>query len=540
MNRLPALGMLAAETSSAAECPYCGGTRIVRKGKKRRQEYRNFNSERMIEGMRKGIAFFLAFLIGGAGCFMSGDLSASAQAGENREAGNLDESQDISDNSSQAEDQAGLDNSSQAEDQAGLDNGSQAEDQAGLDNGSQAESQSGLNNSTPQEAEKSDITTEEDKAGTAEGGNTKGDEQASAGEAVDDQTQDGGSMQDGSQTAADDNTLSGEKDSAGGGSEAGDAGLPGAEEDAESVPETPPESSGKSDAVGESEQVVKLQIPQKVNIVIDPWEIDERGQIYSDEYIIRNHGDTAGMLRLTKISCVPVGEAEVEIRTDAEGIHEGEETAIYMELAFSNGDKVNFSQEGSTYEIRLEPEAELSFHFSGEVNENAVRWLQGTDIEVTITYSWEEEIAAGQGAVPDASKTDLDSKPEEEMNPEEQRGTGNGGEAEKVTENEAGKGAERPSASVGEEEKPELDAGVQPDDEGEGSPSLDTGAAPDEEEKEQPGSDAGVQPDEGKEGSPRLDADAASNEEKKELSGSDEGELPGGDIMAGEGRTEPE
>ena len=42
VNRLlsPALGMLAAETSTVAECPYCGSAYIVRNGKKcRKQRY---------------------------------------------------------------------------------------------------------------------------------------------------------------------------------------------------------------------------------------------------------------------------------------------------------------------------------------------------------------------------------------------------------------------------------------------------------------------------------------------------------------------
>lgn len=45
-------------------------------------------------------------------------------------------------------------------------------------------------------------------------------------------------------------------------------------------------------------RTVSLQIPQKLQIVIDPFEMDGKGQIYSEQYMVRNMGETAGALTL--------------------------------------------------------------------------------------------------------------------------------------------------------------------------------------------------------------------------------------------------
>ena len=37
-----------------------------------------------------------------------------------------------------------------------------------------------------------------------------------------------------------------------------------------------------------------LLMPQKFEIVMDPWEMDGRTQVYSEQYIIKNTGDMSG------------------------------------------------------------------------------------------------------------------------------------------------------------------------------------------------------------------------------------------------------
>lgn len=136
-----------------------------------------------------------------------------------------------------------------------------------------------------------------------------------------------------------------------------------------------------------------LQIPAKLDVVIDPWELDGQGQIYSSEYVICNKGEVPGMLRLSGLACQPGEGKELDVKNSerdmSQEMHEGEEKAIYMELVFGNGDRVVLSQEGTEYEVHLVPGEEFSLHFEGQVNES-VQWRDG-DVNVTAAYFWEPE-----------------------------------------------------------------------------------------------------------------------------------------------------
>lgn len=134
-----------------------------------------------------------------------------------------------------------------------------------------------------------------------------------------------------------------------------------------------------------------LQMPEETAVVIDPWEIDGRGQVYSEQYTVRNEGNTAGMLVLSNLTCFSKGQEKAVIKTDKEGIHNGREKSVYIELVFENGDRMVFGQDDSRYIARLEPGEELVFRFAGEVNENAAGLWQDGDIAVSMECSWEME-----------------------------------------------------------------------------------------------------------------------------------------------------
>jgi len=154
----------------------------------------------------------------------------------------------------------------------------------------------------------------------------------------------------------------------------------------------------------EAAEIVSLQIPERVRIIVDPFEIDGNGQIYSEQYVVRNVGITAGILTLSNAIRIS-GEGEEDeatVRTETEEMHCSWEKSIYLEMAFGNGDKVVFTQEGSVYEVELEAGEELALWFAGEVNENASQPWRTGDIEVMIGYTWdtkEKDIAAGSSEV---------------------------------------------------------------------------------------------------------------------------------------------
>ncbi len=182
-----------------------------------------------------------------------------------------------------------------------------------------------------------------------------------------------------------------------------DAGVPGL--DSENI-DLSPETDAAVDSQGKAElnkQVLdsiygkngkadtNLQIPEKITVVIDPWEIGGEGQVHSEQYVIRNVGMKTVKLLLYQFACVPQNGNSGIVRADKAGIHEGSEKAIYMEMVIGNGDSVLFTEEGTgSYEVELGAGEELSFYITGEVNENAVEPWRDGDFQVMISYQWDD------------------------------------------------------------------------------------------------------------------------------------------------------
>ena len=195
----------------------------------------------------------------------------------------------------------------------------------------------------------------------------------------------------------------------------------------------------------------QLQIPQKLEVVIDPWEMDGKGQIYSEEYVIRNDGEMPGLLTLSNLACKVTEQNGVAVTTNPAGLHDDSEKSIYMQMIFGNGDCVCLSRESSTYEAELQPGEELSVHFEGEVNENASEsWREG-DVAVNVVYSWELVSALEDANEKEEISEDIDSDVSGEETDEDKEEPVDGGEQikEELEENE------EPVQSKEEEEKQE-------------------------------------------------------------------------------------
>ena len=150
--------------------------------------------------------------------------------------------------------------------------------------------------------------------------------------------------------------------------------------------------------------LTQLWIPQRMEIVIDPWEMDEKEQIYSEEYIIRNTGETPGILTLD-FTCETGGETGLSFQGNSEGLHDFGEKLIYMKVIFGNGEEVVFTQEGAKYQVELQSGEALSLRFTGEVNENAEESWKDGDIKIEGTYSWEGEIAQSEEVLEEINET---------------------------------------------------------------------------------------------------------------------------------------
>lgn len=164
----------------------------------------------------------------------------------------------------------------------------------------------------------------------------------------------------------------------------------------ESVESEVPESDllksdiAESETFGSEESLTSLQIPEKLEIIIDPWEIDERGQIYSEPFIVKNLGKAPGVLTLSFVYRAK-GEDGAIISETPEELRASGEKLVYMKVAFQNGEEFVFTREGVQCEVELEPGEELTLWFSGEVNEYAEEPWKSEDIEIEGIYSWKLE-----------------------------------------------------------------------------------------------------------------------------------------------------
>jgi len=131
-----------------------------------------------------------------------------------------------------------------------------------------------------------------------------------------------------------------------------------------------------------------LQMPQKLEVMIDPWEVDGKGQIYSERYMIQNTSEDVGVLTLSNLTCRPREGSGVSVRTDRDGIHEDERKSIYIEMLFGTGERIVLSEEEAEYKTELKPGEKVTLEFTGEVNEHVSGKWDNRDVAVGVVYSW--------------------------------------------------------------------------------------------------------------------------------------------------------
>lgn len=152
-------------------------------------------------------------------------------------------------------------------------------------------------------------------------------------------------------------------------------------------------SVSSNDAVSVSSgniENISLLIPSRMDFVIDPWEINKSGQVYSEQFVVENTSEKAGRLILSNIKCYSGAESNVKIQTDTVGLHEGTEKKIYMEMLVDGKDTIIMSEQGAEYNLWMEPGQEVRIQFTGEANENnSTKWKE-KDVSVSVTYSWDE------------------------------------------------------------------------------------------------------------------------------------------------------
>jgi hypothetical protein len=178
----------------------------------------------------------------------------------------------------------------------------------------------------------------------------------------------------------------------------------------------------------DGEAVLNVAIPVTVNITIDPFEIDGRGQVYSEAYEIRNHGDTDVILTLSDFEVIFANNTDFEALTASFDETSGSDLkAIYMLLHLGRADIppiVMTDANAGPISVPLAAAGEgvldegiaLSLYFSGGVNhEPRVKWQSG-DVKIRLTYRLEAVPVLEDEIIQEAEEETL---PEEDILPEE-------------------------------------------------------------------------------------------------------------------------
>lgn len=143
----------------------------------------------------------------------------------------------------------------------------------------------------------------------------------------------------------------------------------------------------------EENVLLRLQVPEKFNIVLDPWQMDRKEQIFSEEYTIKNTSREKGILKLTGIAVG--GKEGVEVCLGGDNINDGNGQNIFIEMVINSKDRLTLLPEGADYEIILEADTGVTVSFTGEMNENAEEGWHDSDVKVEVVYDWVTESEEG-------------------------------------------------------------------------------------------------------------------------------------------------
>lgn len=155
---------------------------------------------------------------------------------------------------------------------------------------------------------------------------------------------------------------------------------------------------------------VRLQVPQKFEIMLNPWEMDGQEQIFSAGYTIKNVSGERGTLKLTGIA---VGsEEDIVVQSDSDDIHDGNDQNIWIAMVINGEDTIALSPDGTDYETVLEADAGVTLTFTGAMNENAVKGWRDSDVEVSVVYDWVTD--AEKAAVGEAVPQEEENEPQQE------------------------------------------------------------------------------------------------------------------------------
>ncbi len=132
---------------------------------------------------------------------------------------------------------------------------------------------------------------------------------------------------------------------------------------------------------------IAVQIPKNLNFVMDPYNLCEKGTVWSESRAFRNNGETAVRLTLEDVKCIlNSGITVAESDAREEDIVDSSDKVLLLQLIMGNGDVLDITTEGSEFEVILNPGEELSISVGGVLSREPQESWQSGDVSIEMTY----------------------------------------------------------------------------------------------------------------------------------------------------------
>jgi hypothetical protein len=180
--------------------------------------------------------------------------------------------------------------------------------------------------------------------------------------------------------------------------------------------------------VPEASPVLKVVIPATVTIVIDPFEIDGRGQVFSEDYAIRNDGESDVLLTFTDMRCVFANDEDFEAlarpfneagASDRKSIHlmlnlgrEDLPPVVLTDPGRETGTEISAPLRAARNEADGAASS-LTLSFSGSVNHNPAKAWRDGDIKVYLSYRLDPVLLESGEESPEAPDSEQGANPEQ-------------------------------------------------------------------------------------------------------------------------------
>lgn len=136
--------------------------------------------------------------------------------------------------------------------------------------------------------------------------------------------------------------------------------------------------------------VMSFQVPDNLDFVMDPFEINGRGQIFSKEYYFSNLGSERIRVKLSAIQCFMAEGVKMAGEGEAsQAVIESKEKVLQLQLIFGTGESITLTEGSGEYEMVLEPGQKIGLCIAGSMSRYPEISWESEDVRLALVYDVE-------------------------------------------------------------------------------------------------------------------------------------------------------